>query len=207
LSVRRRGRTTVAAASIGLALSLALTGCRGNAQKPVSGLVADFSYDSRSHTECSDSGGGSLSRKKRSGSGSSRKRSGSSSRRGRSVLTTGLRAENCRTVSHPLRCVELDDVNGKPTADGRWYEVKEKDYERAAAAAPGKKLRFTPKDDDCGGTSNGGSSRTSSSTSSSTSDDSHETSERSKKSTKSTKGTKSRTSKSSGRSGTSKSRR
>ncbi|NEA39779.1 hypothetical protein [Streptomyces sp. SID11385] len=128
-----RRRTTVAAACLGLALSLSLTACGGGGQKAVKGML---------------------------------------------VQTTN--------TPSTLYCVQLDNVNGKSSQDGRWYEVKQKDYNKASSSEPGARLKFTPKDDDCKRSSNGSSS--------SYSDDDH-------KSYKKHKSYKSGTSKSRSRSG------
>ncbi|MFF4766676.1 MULTISPECIES: hypothetical protein [unclassified Streptomyces] len=71
-----------------------------------------------------------------------------------------VRGTLVRTTNNPssLYCVQLDDVNGKSSQDGRWYEVKQKDYSKASSAEPGARLKFTPKDDDCEKSSRGSSS-------------------------------------------------
>ncbi|EDY44544.1 hypothetical protein [Streptomyces sp. SPB074] len=71
-----------------------------------------------------------------------------------------VRGTLVRTTNTPssLYCVQLDDVNGKSSQDGRWYEVKQKDYSKASSSEPGARLKFTPKDDDCEKSSHGSSS-------------------------------------------------
>ncbi|HWU05362.1 MAG TPA: hypothetical protein VN520_02985 [Streptomyces sp.] len=54
-----------------------------------------------------------------------------------------------RVVRRPRWCVELDDVDGNTRRDDVWYEVDSSTYTKAAAAAEGEKLAFTPLRNGC----------------------------------------------------------
>ncbi|QFR93672.1 hypothetical protein [Streptomyces tsukubensis] len=154
-----RARIPLAAVVVVL-LSLVLGACSGSSERPrVSGLSADTRYIPRKtasavrphyvrrcttntervkHTSSSGSG---KHKRKRTWYTTENRRSCHQVRRGSERYT--------RLVHSSAYCVELNNVNGKKTADNRWYEVDQKTYRKAEGVPDGKKLRFRPVGDDC----------------------------------------------------------
>lgn len=120
------------AAGMGATLALGLIGCSGKDAPQVSGLRDDVKFKAyvaeKSHTERQ-----AKTKNVCSGTGQSRKCSDKAD--GFKVVKVIDQA-----AKPALYCVELDDVNGKPNDDDRWYEVTSAVYGKWADANEGAKV-------------------------------------------------------------------
>lgn len=127
-------RTATALATL-IAGMLVLTGC-SDAGGKVSGNRDDVKHKS-AVAEVSHTKQVKKTKKTRTCSGTGKKKRCSTSSRSNGY-------KSVKVVDKPgkpaLYCVELDNVNGKPTRDDRWYEVTSSVYYKMASKNEGAKV-------------------------------------------------------------------